>query len=246
MSRSTDSLVRRARTSATPPERGSMLISELVTIVLISAVLLTVSISQLHTLRERARRVRCVGNLKQIAMTMNMYRSIHRRFPKAPLADFSPLRDLVEDYDTFSCPSTDVRMTSPEELNGGTSYRYFGRLGDLRGLAGLVGGTANTVGRIVIDGDENHGHGNDSDGYDEDNPGKKPRDLGAGGYRLFDPDDPGKYWTGQGGYGAIYDDDYSHHDGQLNLVFLQTCQWARVRQGVPEEVLALVDPYTTN
>ena len=241
MSRHTDHLIRRAQTAAASPERGSILISELVTIVLISAVLLTVSISQLHTLRERARRVRCVGNLKQIAMMMNMYRSIHRCFPRAPLADFSPLRDLVEDYGTFSCPSTNVKVTAPAELDGGTSYRYFGRLADLRGLAGLVGGTANTIGQITIDGDENRGHGNDTDRYDEDNPGKKPRDLGAGGYRLFDPDDPGKYWEGQGGYGAVYDDDYSHHDGQINLIFLQTCRWARVHQGAPEDISAQVD-----
>jgi type II secretory pathway pseudopilin PulG len=189
--------------------------------------LVAILVASIGNLRDRARTAKCVGNLKQISVLMNVYRTAHLRYPEALLDDFRPLAELTNDYSIFVCPGSDDTVRSVADLHGKTSYRYFGSLSLLTRLAtGSAGGTSGTVGSVIST-DRDRGHGNDSDHVDEDNPAwqrKHPQTL------VFDPSAPIKSWKHQ--CGAVYDQVYSQHDGVLNMVHLENGRWESIPYAV--------------
>ena len=121
--------------------RGSISIFELGVIVLLLALMAYLGVSQVNAIRERSRIAKCVGNLRQIVVLMKLYRTEFRRYPTTALDDFRPLADLTEDYGMFVCPSSGKQLASAQDLNGKTSYKFFGTLEDVeRFYAGSEGG----------------------------------------------------------------------------------------------------------
>ena len=121
--------------------RGSISIVELGVIVLLLALMTYLGVSQVNAIRERSRIAKCVGNLRQIVVLMKLYRTEFRRYPTTALDDFRPLADLTEDYGMFVCPSSGKQLASAQDLNGKTSYKFFGTLEDVeRFYAGSEGG----------------------------------------------------------------------------------------------------------
>jgi hypothetical protein len=121
---------------------------------------MTLTVSHLARAREEARNLFCVQNLRQLTQGMNLYRLDYFRYPNTPLDDFRPLLPYVHNLDAYVCPSTTNEIKDIEDLNWGTSYRYFGTRHDLasRGMCAL--------GRCCND-DEHYAHA-----FDPAHPGK--------------------------------------------------------------------------
>ncbi|MDA0839972.1 MAG: DUF1559 domain-containing protein, partial [Planctomycetota bacterium] len=98
----------------------------------IIALLIAVLLPAISVVREKARVLTCIGNLQQITVGLNMYKSAFLRYPQEPLGDFRPLAGFIQENDLFECPSTDVDVKDLQDLNDRTSYRYFGKRTDLK------------------------------------------------------------------------------------------------------------------
>lgn len=112
--------------------RGFTLLENMIALSVISLLLAAVLLPLVGFAREKGRVARCVGNLQQIAHTMNMYKTYFLKYPVEPMGNFSPLNTMVLDINIFSCPSTLTEMESSADLDGKTSYRYFGTREDLK------------------------------------------------------------------------------------------------------------------
>ena len=218
--------MRHLRTRPIASTRGSVSVQELCCVLLVLGLLTVIAISQLGGVRERAHQARCVGNLKQINVLFNIYRSTFRRYPDQPLGDFSPLAGLTDDHGIFACPGSTEEDLDADALNCGTSYRYFTSAQSLDRAAaqsaGIYSGT--TAEGAAIRHDPNRGHGNDPDRLDEDNPAWQ-RKYGQS-QLVFDPGRPVRNWKHRGG--AIFDRDYSFHEGTINLIYLENGRWERL------------------
>ncbi len=87
---------------------------ELLVVMAIIGVLAALSLSAAHTAREEARRIACVGNLRQMALAALIYESEHGQFPPAYTRDFSTgttktweayLWEMGARYRIQQCPS---------------------------------------------------------------------------------------------------------------------------------------------
>ncbi|MBI2191146.1 MAG: hypothetical protein HYU36_04100 [Planctomycetes bacterium] len=112
--------------------RGFTLFENLLVVGLISFLLGALVLPAWTMAREKSRVVRCIGNLQQIAHTLNVYKAYHQRFPTEPLADFRPIAGMVTDVNVFECPGASHEVNSAADLEGKTSYRYFGTRKDLK------------------------------------------------------------------------------------------------------------------
>jgi len=213
----------------TKRNRGSVSIHELCFILLVLGLLTVITISQLGGVRDRAHQARCVGNLKQINVLFNIYRTTCRRYPDQPLGDFRPLAGLTDDYGILVCPGSSDGEVDAEALDCGTSYRYFSSVRSIERAAARSAGTYGTNSDGVhIRHDQDRGHGNDPDKLDEDNPAWQ-RKYGQSQY-VFDPGCPDRNW--EHARGAIYDRDYSHHDGTINIIYLENGRWERIEAAI--------------
>lgn len=201
---------RRGGPGITGPLNGSTSITELCFITFLFGVLAVLCTSGIGAAKERARIARCVGNLKQLASMVDLYKTIHLRYPRnTSIDDFRSFSELTKDYGVFTCPSTDHRVSDVSDLDGGTSYRYFA--------------SRRALSRMFLDNDFNHGHGNDTDKIDEDNRGES--------YSVkLDASRPDRFWQQESG--AIYDRDFDHHDGFMNVIYLEDNRWDRLHESV--------------
>jgi prepilin-type processing-associated H-X9-DG protein len=103
-------------------------------------------------LKEIASKSACMAHLHRIGTACNAYAAEHNgRYPER-LSELYP--EYVPNLKVFVCPSTHVKITSPDEIDSKTSYEYYG--------AALNASTAaKPLGRAILacDKDGHHRHG---------------------------------------------------------------------------------------
>lgn len=94
--------------------------------ILVIAILAGMLLPALSQARERARRVNCAANLKQVGLAMRMYSSDNsEHFP--PSLGTLMEQDYLTTGRVFVCPSTsDTPPAAADDVGRLSSYRYFG------------------------------------------------------------------------------------------------------------------------
>ncbi len=145
---------RRGQSGGAPVKRAPhFTLLELLVVMGIIAILVSLLVPAISLGREKARRIKCVGNLRQIGMALRIYGNDNEeRFPDGNNA--AGLGKLVRDghlksVRVFRCPSSGTpRAPGPELDNAHLDYVYIGgyvarNQGEVRGIAADRMGTPN-------------------------------------------------------------------------------------------------------
>lgn len=110
-----------------------------VVVVLFTSVLLAVLLAFfLHSARESRCKIACVGNLKQIGMSLRMYSNVYaEEFPnKNGRTGLQMLLNtgFLENTPCYRCPSTKDRIADSSKISTNASYCYAGGLNEARSV----------------------------------------------------------------------------------------------------------------
>src|SRR5262249_2289228 len=119
-----------------PPRYGFTLL-ELLVVIAIAAVLIGLVLPAVQKVREAAGRVSCANNLKQIALAMHNYESVHHYFPPAfkgdgvpiayfaswsPLAELNPFLEQTAIYKQMDLSLQTYQSTIPFDITGPNQF----------------------------------------------------------------------------------------------------------------------------
>ena len=108
-----------------PPRRAAFTLLELVTAVLIVAILLVLSVQAYSTVLPRVDRIRCTANLRSLHVAASLYVQEHRTWPQIGIKKeqdqtqyasywITALRPYGATPKTWACPTTQRRSQSPD------------------------------------------------------------------------------------------------------------------------------------
>ncbi len=120
------------------PHRFAFTLIELLVVIAVIALLLSILVPALGIARERARRVVCMGNIRQFTIGIQIYAAEYKEYLPVGLSDFSDpgdehtpilsmsmrnaLVELIGDESCLSCPW----LRKPFDVSGGWYYEDYG------------------------------------------------------------------------------------------------------------------------